>query len=145
MIFIVLVAIAFSLNNMYLAVEFSMVLILGLSPVFLAATRHVKNASVLDEREISNRNKDSAKFIIVLYFCFLMSILSACLLANTAWEFASYYFPNHLIDIRDFSYVFELECRILKSIKIMTDLLISWIMIRRFSGISHRGAIAKGA
>jgi hypothetical protein len=146
MIFIALAAIAISLNNEYLAVEFSLVLILAFSPVFLAATRHVKNTSLSDERELRNRKRNSNKFIVALYFCFLLSLSSACLLANIAWSFAWDNFPiDRFAGLENILYALELDGRVFSSIMIMTDLLISWIMIRRFSGISHGGAIAKWA
>jgi hypothetical protein len=146
MIFIALAAIVISFNNEYLAVEFSLVLILAFSPVFLAATRHVKNTSLSDEREVRNRNRNSNKFIVALYFCFLLSLSTACLLANIAWSFASDNFPiGRFAGLANIEYALDLKRRFFKSIMIMTDLLISWIMIRGFSGISHGGAIAKGA
>ncbi len=97
MIFIALAAIAFSFNNMYLSVEFTLVLILALSPVFLAAARHMKNASAPENREIGKPNQNRMVYRIVffvcLYFCFLMSILSACLVADIAWSIALEQFP----------------------------------------------------
>lgn len=141
MIFVVLAAIAFSLNDVYLAVEFSLVLILASSPAFLAAARCAKHASATGERKINK----SIKFAFLLYFRLISYVFFACLLANVAWSLASEYFPiEKFFDLRDTGYAIDLNHRIFKSVMIFTDLIISWIMIRRFSGISHGGAVAQG-
>lgn len=75
MIFVVLAAIAFSLNDVYLAVEFSLVLILASSPAFLAAARCAKHASATGERKINK----SIKFAFLLYFRLISYVfLLAC-------------------------------------------------------------------
>ena len=144
MIFIALTAIAFSFNNMYLSVEFTLVLILALSPVFLAATRHIKNASAPDNREIGKPKQNRILFLVSLYFCFLMSILSACLVADIAWSLALEKLPiDEFFSLEDILYGLDLIDRITKSIMIMTNLMISWFMIRRFSSVSPGQCLQK--
>ena len=144
MIFIALTAIAVSFNSMYLSVEFTLVWILALSPVFLAATRHIKNARAPDDREIGKPNQDSIVFLVVLYFCFLMSILSACLVADIAWSIALDKVPvDEFFSLEDILYGLDLIDRITKSIMIMTNLMISWFMIRRFSSVSPGAALTE--
>ena len=144
MILIALTAIAFSFNNMYLAVEFTLVLILAFSPVFLAATRHIKTASAPGDREIGKPNQNSVAFLVFLYFCFLMSILCACLVADIAWSIALGKFPiDEFFSLEDILDGLGLMERITKSIMILTNLMISWFMIRRFSSVSP-GAVLSG-
>ena len=142
MIFIALTAIALSFNNMYLAVEFTLVFILALSPAFLAATRHIKNTRASDDRETGKPNQNSIVFLVCLYFCFLMSILSACLVADIAWSIALDKFPiEDFFSLEDILDGLELMGRITKSIMIMTNLMISWFLIRRFSRVSPGAAL----
>ena len=76
-------------------------------------------------------------FLISLYFCFLMSILSACLVADVAWSIALEKVPvEDFFSLEDILDGLDLVDRITKSIMIMTNLMISWFMIRRFSSVS---------
>ena len=131
MIVVALAAIAFSLNDVYLAVEFSLVLILASGPAFLAATRYAEHASLAGGRE-SNK---SIRFAFLLYFRLVWFVLFACLSANVAWSIASEKFPTEkFFDFRDIGRAIDLKNRVINSIMIFTDLVVSLAIVRRFSG-----------